>query len=129
MAAGASTGQFVQTVLGGDNKLALQFGKGGGTGFGTLSRFYYPDFSLYFDPSEYRLRFVDVLTIQPARLAGGQFAAIYQHDQNFLGNPGRSTNWYSAGGRVASAFTEHAKLAWRGRATTASTKDSGCTPE
>jgi len=105
------TGQFVQKVLGGDNKLALQFGKGGGTGFGTLSRFYYPDFSLYFSPSEYRFRFVDVLTIQPFDWLGAQFDVIYQRDQNFLGVAGQNTNWYSAGGRVTWAFTDHAKLA------------------
>jgi maltoporin len=105
------TGQFVQKVLGGDNKLAVQFGKGGGTGFGTLSRFYYPDFSLYFDPSEYRFRVVDVLTIQPFEWLGGQFDVIYQRDQNFLGVAGQNTNWYSAGGRVTWAFTEHAKVA------------------
>ena len=105
------TGQFVQKVLGGDNKLALQFGKGGGTGFGTLSRFYYPDFSLYFDPSEYRFRFVDVLTFQPVDWLGGQADLIYQRDQNFLGVAGQNTNWYSAGTRLVWAFTEHAKLA------------------
>src|SRR5206468_9858699 len=35
------TVQFVQTLLGGKNKLAFQYGRGGGTGFGTLARFYY----------------------------------------------------------------------------------------
>ena len=40
------TFQYVQKALGGDNKLAVQYGRGGGTGFGTLGRFYYPDFSL-----------------------------------------------------------------------------------
>ena len=105
------TGQYVQKVLGGDNKVALQFGKGAGTGFGTLSRFYYPDFSLYFDPSEYRFRFVDVLTIQPLEWLGAQFDVIYQRDQNFLGVAGQNTNWYSAGGRVTWAFAEHFKLA------------------
>ncbi len=106
-----ATLQFVQKVLGGDNKLVGQFGKGAGTGFGTLSRFYYPDFSLYFAPSEYRIRFVDVLTIQPFDWLGGQFDFIYQRDQNFLGVAGQNTNWYSAGGRVSCAFTEHVKLA------------------
>jgi maltoporin len=105
------TGQFVQKVLGGDNKLALQFGKGAGTGFGTLSRFYYPDFTLYFAPSQSRFRFVDVLTIQPVEWLGAQFDVIYQRDQNVLGVAGQSTDWYSAGGRVTWAFTEHAKLA------------------
>src|SRR6185436_12572931 len=64
------TVQHVQQLLGGDNRLAFQYGKGGGTGFGTLSRFYYPDFSLYFAPSEYRTRVVDVLTIQPTDSLG-----------------------------------------------------------
>jgi maltoporin len=45
------TFQYVQDLLGGNNKLAFQYGKGGGTGFGTLSRFYYPDFSLNLDSS------------------------------------------------------------------------------
>jgi maltoporin len=104
------TFQYVQKLLGGDNKLALQYGKGAGTGFGTLSRFYYPDFSLYFDPSEYRFRFVDVLTVQPVDRLGGQFDFIYQRDQNFLGVAGQSTSWYSAGGRLSWALLEHFKL-------------------
>ena len=103
--------QFVQKALGGDNKTVFQFGKGGGTGFGTLSRFYYPDFSLYFDPSEYRIRFLDVLTMQPIEDLGGQFVFIYQRDQNFLGVAGQNTNWYSAGGRLVWAFDRYAKLA------------------
>ena len=46
--------QHVQQLLGGDNKLALQYGRGGGTGFGTLARFYYPDFSVRHDLKESR---------------------------------------------------------------------------
>jgi len=102
--------QYVQQLLGGDNKLALQYGRGGGTGFGTLSRFYYPDFSLYFDPSEYRIRGVDVLTVQPFEWLGAQLDVIYQHDQNYLGVSGQNTDWYSAGGRVAWSPVRHAKL-------------------
>jgi len=100
--------QHVQKLLGGENKLAFQFGKGGGTGFGTLSRFYYPDFSLYFSPSESRLRVVDVLTIQPIPELGAQVGLVYEHDD--LGNAGQKTDWYSAGARVSWGFTEHAKL-------------------
>jgi maltoporin len=100
--------QHVQQLLGGENKLAFQYGKGGGTGFGTLSRFYYPDFSLYFAPSEYRMRVVDVLTIQPLEALGAQLGFVYQHDD--LGNSGQKSNWYSAGARLAYAFTKHAKL-------------------
>jgi maltoporin len=102
------TVQHVQKLLGGDNKLAFQYGKGAGTGFGTLGRFYAPDFSLYNDPSESRLRLVEVLTIQPADWLGAQADFVYQHDD--LGNAGAKTNWYSTGTRVSLAFTEHAKL-------------------
>jgi maltoporin len=102
------TVQVVQKLLGGDNKLALQYGRGGGTGFGTLSRFYYPDFSLYFGPSEFRVRGVDVLTIQPVAWLGLQADLIYQHDD--LGNAGQKTDWFSTGGRFGFAFTKHAKL-------------------
>jgi maltoporin len=103
------TVQHVQQLLGGENKLAFQYGRGGGTGFGTVSRFYYPDFSLYFDPSAYnRTRFVDVLTIQPMAALGAQLNFVYQHDDQ--GNSGQKTNWYSAGTRLAYAFTKHAKL-------------------
>src|SRR5499427_8156660 len=102
--------QFVQKVLGGDNKVAVQYGRGGGTGFGTLARFYYPDFSVTHDLSEARLRALDVLTIQPIEWLGAQLAVVYQHDGNFLGNPGFTTNWISAGGRVGVAVARHVKV-------------------
>jgi len=98
----------VQQLLGGDNRLAFQYGKGGGTGFGTLSRFYYPDFSLYFAPSEYRMRLVDVLSVQPTAWLGAQIGLVYQHDD--LGNAGQKTDWYSAGARLSTALMKHAKL-------------------
>jgi maltoporin len=101
--------QYVQKLLGGDNKLAFQYGRGGGTGFGTLARFYYPDFSVRHDPSEFRIRGVDVLTIQPAAWFGQQVAVVYQHDDLNTGDAGRS-DWFSAGSRVSLAFTKHAKL-------------------
>jgi len=105
-----ATLQWVQQLLGGDNKLALQYGKGGGTGFGTLARFYYPDFSLYFSPSEYRMRFVDVATVQPFEWLGAQADFIYQHDENFLAVQGQNANWYSAGARVGVSPFAHFKL-------------------
>jgi maltoporin len=105
-----ATVQFVQKVLGGDNKLAFQYGKGSGTGFGTLAHFYYPDFSLRNDPSTTRLRVVEILTIQPLDWLGGQVAGVYEHNTNYLGSPGLTTNWYSAGGRASVAFAKHAKL-------------------
>lgn len=103
-----ATVQYVQKLLGGENKLAFQYGRGGGTGFGTLSRFYYPDFSLYFSPTESRYRIVDVVTVQPTDWLGGQATIVYQHDD--LGNEGQKTNWLSLGARVGAAFTEHAKI-------------------
>jgi maltoporin len=103
------TVQHVQKLLGGENKLAFQYGKGGGTGFGTLARFYYPDFSLTHNPSELRIRIVDVLTIQPTEWLGAQVGLVYQHDDLGNGSAGIS-DWYSAGTRVGYAFTKHAKL-------------------
>jgi maltoporin len=103
------TVQWVQKGLGGQNKLAVQYGRGGGTGFGTLSaRFYTPDFSLRHDLGESRIRVVDVFTIQPTDWLGTQVAGVFQRDD--LGNSGQKTDWYSAGTRVSYAFTKHAKL-------------------
>jgi maltoporin len=101
------TVQHVQKLLGGENKIAFQYGRGGGTGFGTLSRFYYPDFSLNFAPSESRMRGVEVLTVQPTKWLGAQADFVYQHDD--LGKSG-TTNWLSAGTRLGIGFTKHAKL-------------------
>jgi maltoporin len=103
-----ATLQFVQKVLGGDNKLAVQYGRGGGTGFGTLSRFYYPDFSVRHDLAESRLRALDVLTVQPLDWLGSQIAVVFQRDD--LGTSGSRTDWISAGGRLSVGFTKHAKL-------------------
>jgi maltoporin len=96
-------------VLGGNNALVFQYGVGGGTGFGTLARFYYPDFSLSQDSSQTRLRILDVLTIQPTNWLGAQVALVYQHDNNSNGQPSAG-DWVSAGTRVSIAFTEHAKF-------------------
>jgi maltoporin len=102
------TVRHVQKVLGGDNKLVFQYGRGAGMGFGTLARFYYPDFSLYNGPNEYRIRIVDVFTVQPLAWLGAQVGLVYQRDD--LRVPGTITNWYSAGGRVSIGFAQHAKL-------------------
>jgi maltoporin len=104
-----ATFQFVQQFLGGDNHLAIQYGRGGGTGFGTLARFYYPDFSINHDLSEARFRVVDVATIQPIEMIGAQAVFVYQRDDNFLGNAGLNTTWISTGGRLAVAISKHLK--------------------
>jgi len=106
--------QIVQRLLGGDNKLAVQYGRGGGTGFGTLARFYYPDFSVTHDLSEWRFRALDVLTIQPLDWLASQLCFVYQHDGNFLGNPGFTSKWMSGGGRVAVAVARHVKVLGEG---------------
>jgi maltoporin len=102
--------QHVQQLLGGENKFAVQYGRGGGTGFGTLARFYYPDFSVRHELKESRLRLVDVLTIQPTPWLGAQATVVYQHDDMGTPNAGDVTDWISAGTRVGWGFTEHAKL-------------------
>jgi maltoporin len=101
-----ATLQFVQKVLGGDNRLAFQYGRGGGTGFGTLGRFYYPDFSLNHSSNEWRVRVLDVLTIQPTPWLGAQAAFVFQHDD--LGSS--KLDWFSAGGRMSVGITEHFKV-------------------
>jgi len=103
------TFRFVQKMLGGDNKIAVQYGRGAGTGFGTLARYYYPDFSLYNSPNESRFRVVEVLTIQPGNAwFGAQATVVYQHDD--LGNGGQRQDWWSAGGRASVGVTENFKV-------------------
>jgi len=104
------TVRYVQQVLGGDNKFVVQYGKGGGTGFGTLSRFYYPDFSLHWDPKESRLRVLDVITVQPIEMLGLQANVVYQRDDTGTGANGAVTQWWSAGGRISVGVSEHVKL-------------------
>jgi maltoporin len=101
------TARYVQQWRGGDNKLVFQYGRGGGTGFGTLARFYYPDFSLNQDTSESRLRGIELLTIQPTDWLGGQAVFVFQHDDNQTPSAG---DWLSGGARLSVAFTRHAKL-------------------
>jgi maltoporin len=104
------TVQHVQDVLNGTNKLVFQYGRGGGTGFGTLARFYYPDFSLRQDLAESRFRILDVLTIQPVDWFGAQAVVVYQRDDKGTGVSGAVDEWYSAGYRVSFGLTRHLKL-------------------
>jgi len=91
-----------------ENKLAAQYGQGGGTGFGTLARFYYPDFSVTHKSAERRYRFVDVITLEPLRWLGAQLAFVYQRDSG--GNDALNAKWFSGGGRLAVGALEHLKL-------------------
>jgi maltoporin len=104
------TARWVHQLLGGDNKFVVQYGRGGGTGFGTLGRFYAPDFSLKGDPKQSRFRLLDVITIQPTDWFGAQVAGVYQRDDEGTGVSGAVTNWYSGGGRVAVDVIDHLKL-------------------
>jgi maltoporin len=104
------TVRHVQELLGGNNKLVFQYGKGGGTGFGTLSRFYYPDFSLMWGTTESRLRLLDVITIQPTDWLGAQAVGVYQRDDDGLGKSGSVNEWYSLGGRVSFGVLNNLKL-------------------
>jgi len=103
------TVQHVQDVLNGNNKLVLQYGRGGGTGFGTFARFYYPDFSLRQDLTESRLRILDVLTIQPFEWFGTQVVFVYQRDDKGTGAPDAVDEWYSAGFRMSFGIFKHLK--------------------
>jgi maltoporin len=94
-----ATVRHVQDLLGGTNKLAIQYGQGGGVGFGI------PD-SLVLETGVSRLRIVDVLTIQPTAEFGGQLGAIFQRDDL---DPGSQT-WISVGARGSYALSEHFKL-------------------
>jgi maltoporin len=105
-----ATFRYVQNLLGGDNKVVFQYGRGGGTGFGTLARFYYPDFSIYHAPEESRLRALDVLTIQPLDWLGLQADLVYQRDDKGTGNSDAVTEWISAGTRLSFAPLNHFKI-------------------
>jgi maltoporin len=104
------TVQHVQDVLNGTNKLVLQYGRGGGTGFGTLARFYYPDFSIRQDLTESRLRILDVLTVQPVDWFGAQAVFVFQRDDKGTGTTDAVDDWYSAGYRVSFGVARHLKL-------------------
>lgn len=105
-----ATLRYIHQLLGGDLKAVAQYGRGGGTGFGTLARFYYPDFSLKWDPKQARLRLLGVFTIQPTEWFGAQVAGVYQRDDEGTGVSGAVTNWYSAGTRLSFAPLEHLKF-------------------
>ena len=116
VAAGASPSQFVQKVLGGDNKLAFQYGSGGGNGLRNAGALLLPRLFVRHDLSEFRLRVrrrADHSASRMARRAGG--VGVFQRDD--LGTRGAQTDWYSAGGRVAVAFTKHAKVSARAATT------------
>ncbi|TBU74856.1 maltoporin [Pseudomonas daroniae] len=99
----AVTGQHVQKNflgLGGDNKLALQYGEGPGTGLG-----YTGDPTL--DGSAKSWRVVEFFDFQVTPRLGGQVQAVYQKDKR---DDGADQDWWSVGGRTSYAFTQQFKL-------------------
>jgi maltoporin len=94
------TAQHTQSdVLGGKNKMAIQYGSGPGTGLGETG-------DLTSDASTKRWRVLDAFDWQATKNFGGQVAAIYQRDIT----PTGSQNWVSFGVRPVYAFTDHFKL-------------------
>lgn len=97
----AVTVQHVQKAfLGGQNKLALQYGEGPGTGLG-----YSGDTYLDRDNKSYRL--VEFFDWQITPRFGGQFEAVYQKD---IRPDGQDQNWISLGIRPSYALSEQFKL-------------------
>jgi maltoporin len=98
----SATIQHVQTLasLNGANKLAFQYGQGGGVDFGKSQ-------SLNLDSNSTRIRIVDVLTIDPTDWFGVQAGLVFQHDK---GPADTGADWISVGARGSFAFSDHVKL-------------------
>lgn len=88
-------------VLGGRNRLALQYGRGSGTGLGAAG-------DLHAGTSAWRWRVVESLDWQPTRHIGGALMLAWQRDR---GGNVPSQDWWSIGARPVFAFGEHFKLA------------------
>jgi len=88
-------------VLGGRNRLALQYGRGSGTGLGTVG-------DLYAGSSAWRWRVVESLDWQPTAHIGGQLMLAWQRDR---GGKDSAQDWWSIGARPVFAFGEHFKVA------------------
>lgn len=97
----AITAQHVQReFLGGQNKLAVQYGEGSGTGLG-----YTGNTSL--DNSSKRYRIVEFFDWQVTPRFGGQIEAVYQKD---VRPDGGNLQWLSLGVRPTYAISEQFKL-------------------
>ncbi|HEY0333832.1 MAG TPA: carbohydrate porin [Stenotrophomonas sp.] len=88
-------------VLGGRNRLALQYGRGAGIGLGATG-------DLNAGSSAWRWRIVESLDWQPSERFGGQWIASWQRDR---GGNAISQDWWSIGVRPVLAFGQHFKLA------------------
>ncbi|MDD4881272.1 MAG: carbohydrate porin [Gallionellaceae bacterium] len=88
-----------QEVLGGSNKLALQYGVGPGVGLGSTG-------PLDNNSNVTRFRAVEQFYFKATPLLDGQVTAVYQHDSA----PAGAQDWTSLGGRLAYALGGHWKL-------------------
>lgn len=89
-----------QAVLGGQNRLALQYGQGPGVGLGQTG-------PLDAGSERERWRLVEALNWQAGTRFNGQLLTVYQLDRR----PDGDQRWYSLGARPVYAFTDHWKLA------------------
>lgn len=89
-----------QEVLGGDNRLALQYGRGPGIGLGQTGPLDAPH-------QRERWRLVEALSWQFGSRFNGQLMVAYQQDRSLDGDQ----HWYSLGARPVYALTEHWKVA------------------
>lgn len=90
----------VANMMGGNNKLALQYAMGTAAGSnGVIS-------SLTDSSDKSLLRVVDNFYIQPSPELGLQLTAVYQREDF---DPG-TQDWISAGGRVSYAFHQYAQI-------------------
>jgi len=91
----------------GTNKLYLAYGVGAGTGLGgNLGTGMAGRGSLENGNDVKVVRALDFFTFQLTRNFGGQLVAGYTHNMSDAGD----LDWYTVGGRLSYAFTDHLKL-------------------
>jgi len=90
-----------QGVLGGHHRLALQYGRGSGTGLSKVG-------NLADGHSAWRFRVLDSVDWQPTERFGGQLMVAWQRDR---GGSAPAQDWWSVGARPVLALAEHVKLA------------------
>ena len=83
----------------GTNTLWATYGVGPGTGLGNVS-------SLANNSDITATRLFDFFTFQATRNFGGQLVAGFTHNKN----PAGDSDWYTVGGRLSYALTDHFKL-------------------
>lgn len=88
-------------ILGGENKLALQYGTGSGVANGATG-------ALTNGSDVHRSRIVEGLYFQPTPKFGGQ--VVFVHQKDTANDPALAAKWTTLGGRIAYGVTQHIKL-------------------